>query len=363
MSEEPSASALSETLRLHPGADYVPAPLSARALAYLLDLVASVVITFSLNRAALLLLAGPMADGSFLARTFGLSTWFIGGLGYWLVVPMAIGSTPGKMLFHMRVVPERDRPLGPEQVILREIVGHALSIASLGIGFLIAARDDGARALHDRLAGTRLVQFTRPRPELYQVTDLRRADEAGTLHTDLLPAREEHPDEGGRSAGAPPGPEVRDVDENPTRAGPEEAPSTPAGPSESAPSPSAAREMPSIGGEGTGARGPSRTLYRRPEGETAYERKQRAAKGPTLPVLAEALRNTAALVDAGQLMPKVLERKRAEFVEDVRTADLGTDPRAAVQTVVELGREGLLTREELTRLRDILRERFKRAES
>ncbi|MFO7767472.1 MAG: RDD family protein [bacterium] len=354
MSEDRSERPHLQPLQLLPGADYIPAPLPARTLAYILDIIASVIITFSLHRAVELIVAGPLSGGSLFARTLTLSTWFMGTLGYWVVVPLATGSTPGKMLFHLRVVPERDRPLGAEQVVLREVIGHALGIAALGIGTLVAARDPKARTLQDRVAGTRLVQFTRPRPELYQVADLRTADEEGILYTDQLPQEDTSgADTAPPDTAPPPGQEAAGEYTGETIPG-QPAPEETGVPSR----PSAARPMPHIGEPADRVSDPSKTIYRRPEGETAYERKQRAARGPTVEVLAEALRNTAFLVDSGQLMPKVLERKRTEFVERMRTADLGPDPKEAVRMVVTLGRNGLLGREDLERLRDILRERM-----
>lgn len=68
------------------------------------------------------------------------------------------GMTPGKLLLELRVVDARggDRP-GWIQAIIRYI-GYFVSALPLGLGFVWAAFDRDGRALHDRLAGTRVVR-------------------------------------------------------------------------------------------------------------------------------------------------------------------------------------------------------------
>ena len=100
------------------------------------------------------------------------------------------------------------------------------------------------------------------------------------------------------------------------------------------------------------------SLYARPAAETAFERKQRAARGPTVLDLAEALRRTAELVAQGQLVQKVLDKKRLDFVAQMERIDLSEAPTESIRIVVELGREGLLTRDELETVRDILQNRL-----
>ncbi len=303
---------------LEPGSDFVPAPATTRMVAWVLDLVASVVITLTLYRflgGAVLRALGP---DSFFGRTLELSFLFMGVLGYWGVVPAATGSTPGRMLFGLRMVPERDRPIGLAQVLLHELVGPLATVATFGLGFLSAGRDPYGRTLADRLAGLRTVQFTPPRPEVYRVQDLTADPATGRLHSTEL--------------GMPPEPAAPLPAESPGEEGPD--------PSRSDPLP--------VGG----------TLYARPKGETAWERKQRAARGPGVPELAEALRNTARLVNEGTIMPKVLERKRSDFVERMRTVDLGADPREAVQTIIRLGHDRILSREELQAVHEILKRRL-----
>lgn len=310
-------------LRLEPGHDFVPAPIPTRIVAYLLDVAASAVLLLTLGRfahPAVLTLMGP---DTFFGRVLDLSLFIMVVLAYWVVVPALTGATPGKMVFNIRVVPERDRPLGLDQVVLREIVGHALVALSAGIGFFLALRDPRFRALNDRLAATRVVLFTPPRPELYRVQDLRTVNESGMLQSDQVRA-----ESSGETASEP-----QESDE---------------------PAVEGARTPPKPAVIPTGT-----TLYARPEGETAYERRRRAALGPGVEELAVALRKTAQLVEEGVLMPKVLDRKRADFLEAMEKIDLGEHPKEAVRIVVELGRQKLLSRAELERLHDTLKRRLR----
>ena len=70
------------------------------------------------------------------------------------------GTTPGKELLDLRVETEDGvAPIGPARAGLR-VFGYLLSAASLGVGFAMAAF--GGRALHDRIARTRVVRRRRP---------------------------------------------------------------------------------------------------------------------------------------------------------------------------------------------------------
>lgn len=68
------------------------------------------------------------------------------------------GVTPGKLLLDLRVVEVRsgERP-GWVRSIIRYL-GYFVSALPLGLGFVWAAFDREGRALHDRLAGTRVVR-------------------------------------------------------------------------------------------------------------------------------------------------------------------------------------------------------------
>ena len=69
----------------------------------------------------------------------------------------ACGQTIGKMAAHIRVVSD-DVPLDPARAIRRTVVS-AVSLLALGAGFIPAIIDPEHRALHDRLARTRVVEL------------------------------------------------------------------------------------------------------------------------------------------------------------------------------------------------------------
>ncbi len=316
-------------LFLRRGEDWdIPQPL-ARILAWTMDAVASVVITLCLYRFVGGFLLNVFDHDSFLGLTLANSLWFIGGLGYWVITPAWSGATPAKMLFNLRIVPLAEAPLTPVQIVMREVLGHAAMIASAGLGFLAALRDPDGRGPNDRIAGTRLIQFTASRPELYRIQDLQAApEEVDTYVSYTVQVLEAPPASPGAPEPAPPG-----------------APDSPPTPSSTHPQ-AAARSR------------PGESFYARQGAGTAWERKQQAALGPTVAEISEALHRTAGLVRDGQLMPKVLERKRTEFIEQLARVRLGDDPTAAVRAVVELGRAGILEREQLELARDILKKRL-----
>jgi uncharacterized RDD family membrane protein YckC len=69
------------------------------------------------------------------------------------------GATPGKELLGLRVEDEEGRcPIGAGRAALRAL-GYVLGVASLGVGFAMAASAGGA--LHDRVAGTRVARAPR----------------------------------------------------------------------------------------------------------------------------------------------------------------------------------------------------------
>jgi uncharacterized RDD family membrane protein YckC len=68
------------------------------------------------------------------------------------------GATPGKRLLGLRILRGSGEPaLGVGRAALR-LFGYALSFLLLGVGFLIIAFSQDKRALHDRLADTRVVR-------------------------------------------------------------------------------------------------------------------------------------------------------------------------------------------------------------
>lgn len=80
--------------------------------------------------------------------------YFVGFNGSW-------GATPGKLLLGLRIVDTDGSPLGYRRAFLRHCAEWLTQI-TFGLGFVICAFDPQKRALHDRLARTRVVSM-RPR--------------------------------------------------------------------------------------------------------------------------------------------------------------------------------------------------------
>jgi uncharacterized RDD family membrane protein YckC len=78
------------------------------------------------------------------------------GVAYYVFFIGWKGATPGKMLLKIKVVRPDGQPVGYGQSFLRYI-GYMASSIILGIGYLMAIWDDEKRALHDRIASTRVI--------------------------------------------------------------------------------------------------------------------------------------------------------------------------------------------------------------
>ncbi len=129
----------------------------ARLLAFTLDLallssINAVVVYLTMQIAGVrmgevgIVPVAPMA--AFLALLNG---------GYLVALTAASGQTIGKMATGIRVVAEDRGRLDAGRAVLRA-AASLVSIATLGAGFLPALMVPGGRALHDRVAGTRVVR-------------------------------------------------------------------------------------------------------------------------------------------------------------------------------------------------------------
>ena len=78
-------------------------------------------------------------------------------VSYFGAFTAACGQTIGKMAAHIRVVAD-DAPLDPSRAIRRTVVS-SVSLLALGAGFIPAILDPDHRALHDRMARTRVVEL------------------------------------------------------------------------------------------------------------------------------------------------------------------------------------------------------------
>lgn len=131
---------------------------------------------FSLRCGALLidytLPVSVVAFATMLARASGgdAEWWGYGllSLGYFaaavlavanfIALPVFTGRTVGKWVTDLRIERMDGEPISYARSILRHLVGYALTIATLGAGFLLAALIPSGRALHDFIAGTVVVR-------------------------------------------------------------------------------------------------------------------------------------------------------------------------------------------------------------
>jgi uncharacterized RDD family membrane protein YckC len=84
---------------------------------------------------------------------------FLASPCYFVFLHWARGQTLGKMAFRVRVVSLNGGPVSFGQSALRHL-GSWLSVATFGIGYLLAGFRADKRALHDLIAGTRVEHVT-----------------------------------------------------------------------------------------------------------------------------------------------------------------------------------------------------------
>ncbi len=80
---------------------------------------------------------------------------------YTTILHAVFGQTIGKLAVGVRVVGDDGEPPRFGAALLR-YVGYFVSLATLGIGYLMAGLRSDKRALHDLLAGTRVVRRAPP---------------------------------------------------------------------------------------------------------------------------------------------------------------------------------------------------------
>jgi uncharacterized RDD family membrane protein YckC len=133
------------------------APIAARLFSALVDAallgtINAVIVYLTLAIAGIsfgeLRLVPPVPMAAFLLLLNG---------GYLIAFTTAGGQTLGKMLTHIRVTAEGGGRVDMRGAVLRAI-GILLTVALLGIPYLAVFFSQQRRALHDRLAGTRVIK-------------------------------------------------------------------------------------------------------------------------------------------------------------------------------------------------------------
>lgn len=135
----------------------LPAALSARFLAAAVDLVILLVIDLVVVYLTMQICGLELTDITILPRGPLLAFLLVQNGGY-LVAFTAGGQTLGKMMTGIKVVPSRSSAtLDLGQAAIRTLVWTVLA-APAGLGLLSALGSDDHRALHDRVAGTKVVR-------------------------------------------------------------------------------------------------------------------------------------------------------------------------------------------------------------
>jgi len=140
-----------------PSAVMVPvvSGLARRAAAGLIDLAILLGIDFVIVYSTLQMSALTLADWTLLPVAPMLAFLGLLKLSYFGAFTAACGQTIGKMAMRIRVVGD-DATLDPARAARRTLVS-AVSLLAVGTGFIPVLIDPDRRALHDRLAGTRVV--------------------------------------------------------------------------------------------------------------------------------------------------------------------------------------------------------------
>lgn len=99
-----------------------------------------------------------VTDREWLLHAAGiLGIWIAAWYAYFVVGWGLVGATPGKAILGLRVVDHRRRfPVGAGRALLR-LAAYSVSAVTLGLGHLLVLLRRDRRALHDILAGTRVV--------------------------------------------------------------------------------------------------------------------------------------------------------------------------------------------------------------
>jgi len=102
-------------------------------------------------------LVGTGGFGIFTDRTLWLLAVILAGANT-VLLPLFSGQTIGMMISGIRIVKNDGSPLGLFAVLFRQTLGYLLTLATFGLGFLLAAVNTSGRALHDFLSGTTVVR-------------------------------------------------------------------------------------------------------------------------------------------------------------------------------------------------------------
>lgn len=128
-----------------------------RAVAGLIDVAILLGIDFVVVSSTLQMSSLTLADWTLLPAAPMLAFLGLLKLSYFGAFTAACGQTIGKMAMRIRVIAD-DATLDPARAARRTLMS-AVSLLAVGTGFIPVLIDPDRRALHDRLAGTRVVEL------------------------------------------------------------------------------------------------------------------------------------------------------------------------------------------------------------
>lgn len=175
-----------------PGAPPVPPQryggLATRAIGFIVDAAIINVAAIAAALGVALVLSVVFVPKSLRPGGYALAgaVYLLWTLTYFLTFWSTTGQTPGARLMQVRVVARDGQKLRPLRAIVRWI---ALLIAALPLfaGYALILFDSRRRGLHDRLAGTVVVEVERPTIAAQLLTRRRASPAASTLSRPASP--------------------------------------------------------------------------------------------------------------------------------------------------------------------------------
>jgi uncharacterized RDD family membrane protein YckC len=133
-----------------------------RAVAFTIDgvVINAGALVFGAGLGFALSLFGVSIHETSLRVALGVGAWLVVVAAYFAAFWTLTGQTPGMRAMGLRLIGRDGRPPGPA-VAVRRLLGVALCVLTLGIGFLVILVDDQRRGLHDTVAGTLVVHGAR----------------------------------------------------------------------------------------------------------------------------------------------------------------------------------------------------------
>ena len=139
------------------------AGFAARFFAWLIDMLV-VCVPVSIVK-AIGLTGGPLSRAVlFHYSPLDIAAYALPTL-YFIAMTWSQGATVGKMVMKLEVISAERGHLTLWQTVLREVFGRYLSVTLLLIGYFMIIPDREKRALHDRIADTRVVYAIRTQPD------------------------------------------------------------------------------------------------------------------------------------------------------------------------------------------------------